>query len=134
MGLGKLAKRVCRQLEQLVTIVRCVGKHHKELLHEICDHFDAHGMEVLHADIDQEGGQDVHSFYITRCEEGAGAEPKKLGAEERAALREVIQALFASHGVSGTVTVASGEHPTNEGRSPSVEGRQPSPAKPGRPV
>ena len=45
--------KLTSSLKARVNIVKCVGKHHKELLHEICDHFDAEQLEVISAGMDR---------------------------------------------------------------------------------
>jgi len=109
-----------QSLKARVNVVKCVGKHHKELLHEICDHFDAENLEVIHADIDQEEGEDVHTFYIKKTDEGV------IASNERSALKDVILGLYKSHSVAGVVSITTGDHP-----SPAFGN---APMSPGRPI
>ena len=65
MALAHSVPRLDQQQKQMINIVRCVGKHHKELLHEICDVLDAQECDVVHADMDTTTpGVDVNVFYI----------------------------------------------------------------------
>ena len=99
-------------VREQVNIVRCVGKHHKELLHEICDHFEAIGLVVMHADIDTDmRGRDVNVFYVRR-EDG-----RLFSDGERTELQKTLLGFYNTHSVDGDVTIEAAEHPGHSRQS-----------------
>ena len=104
MALAHSVPRLDPQTKKTITIVKCVGKHHKELLHEICDQFDEQGCDVVHGDIDTDtSGQEVDVFYIHKRDLTA------LSADERALMKDAINALYISHKVEGHVSIEQAE-------------------------
>ena len=103
MALAHSVPRLDMEQKQLISIVRCVGKHHKELLHEICDVLDEEACDVVHADMDTTTpGVDCNIFYIQHKDKTL------ISTEKRKQLKEQLQQLYASHKCSGEVTVELG--------------------------
>jgi len=89
-------------MRQTTSVVKCCGTHHKALLGEICDHFDSVQIEVIHMELDLEDGQDVSLFYIRKEDQTV------ISASEEDQIIAVLNALYKSHSVEGTVTIKSG--------------------------
>lgn len=89
--------------KERVSVVKCVGKHHKQLLGEICEYIDRSKCDVIHADMDTTSdGKDVNIFYISRTDSAV------ITAEQRAEIKQSITDMFASHAVTAQVSVISG--------------------------
>jgi len=82
-----------------VCIVTVVGEHHKAVLHEICDHFYKKEMVVLNAEVDKQGENDTHLFYIEKKTTGPFGE----GAQKT--LAEELRNICRSHDFDGEVAV-----------------------------
>jgi len=97
-------------------IVKCSGKHHKDLLHEMVDHYaDAH-LEVLHAEIDEEGGEEVILFWIKREDDMV------IAASQREEIQEKLMSLYSSHSVTANIQIGDMDDWRN---NPSLVGMHP---------
>ena len=104
MALAHSVPRLDSNAKKKISVVKCVGKHHKELLHEICSTFDANGCDVVHGDIDTDAsGQEIDVFYIQKRDATA------LNDQERLTIKTAIQAQYASHKVEGKVIIEQGD-------------------------
>lgn len=88
---------------EVAIIVKCSGTHHKDLLHEMIDHFTEVELEVLHAEIDQENGEEVILFWLQHENE------EKIQANERVALKQKIKKIYEHHGASSKVVIGGEE-------------------------
>merc|ERR1719409_1686444 len=79
--LHTLPKLNAAQKESAI-IVKCSGKHHKDLLHEMIDHFTDELLEVLHAEVDDENGEEVILFWLKHEHDD-----KRLDQQEKVALK-----------------------------------------------
>jgi len=110
MALVHTVPKLNNDQRESVLVVKCTGKHHKELLHEICDHFDVSNLEVLHAEVDHEDGQDVNIFYIKR------ADGSVMSEKQSAQLSIDIDGFYRSHGAEGKVTISKADDSTKASR------------------
>ena len=75
-----------------VSVVSSAGRHHKELLHAICDVIEENGYDVAHADLSQTtNGFDKNVFWI-RHKNGSA-----LNDSERGDLKAIIQNVYIRH-------------------------------------
>lgn len=101
--------------QEAISVVKCSGRHHKDMLHAVCDVIEAQKYDVIHADITPSStGFDKNTFYI-RHKEKAG----NLTFSERDALCKAIQGLYTdgrysnSDGLYVTVTGLAESAPTS---------------------
>jgi len=85
--------------KDIMCVVKCVGKHHKELLHEICDTIDAEELDVVHADMDVSEAGDINVFYVQKKDE------TPLTSDKRHALKAALSHLYDSHALPFEVEV-----------------------------
>jgi len=84
-----------------IHVIKCTGKHQKELLSNICDTIDEHDLEVMHADMHvDETGLDVNTFYVAPIGEGV-----KLDEAKRKELQDALAAVYADKQVQGQVQI-----------------------------
>jgi len=89
--------------KETAIIVKCSGTHHKDLLHEMIDHFTEEFLEVLYAEIDQENGEEVILFWLKHEDD------KKMEPAERFALKHAIKQIYAKHGANSKVVIGGEE-------------------------
>ena len=96
-----------------VCVVKCVGKHHKEMLHEICDLFaEDFKLDVLHAEVDVKDSGDEHIFYVERTDERyPDGSAKVVDRTMRHDLREAIRKIYGTHSFKGEVSVRPHQNP-----------------------
>ena len=96
-----------------VCVVKCVGKHHKEMLHEICDLFaEDFKLDVLHAEVDVKDSGDEHIFYVERTDERyPDGSAKVVDRTMRHDLREAIRKIYGTHNFKGEVSVRPHQNP-----------------------
>jgi hypothetical protein len=103
MSIVHTVPKLSSEQKESTLIVKCSGKHHKDVLHEMCDHFADISLEVLHAEIDEEHGQEVNLFWIRR-EDGV-----RIDEEAVEALRLKLKAIYAAHNVDGKILIGTNE-------------------------
>lgn len=111
MALVHTVPKLTKEQRESAIIVKCCGKHHKELLHEMCDFFDDNDLEVLHAEIDQEMGEDIILFWAQR------SDSMVISTDQRAEIKDGLTKLYSSHSARGRIQISSGE---DQKRRPSV--------------
>lgn len=101
-----------------IAVIKSTGKHHKELLHEICDLLAELKLDVLKAELDHHGETDENVFYVERRERtkmlpdsavNSGCHhntlPLHIGHSMRKDVRMKIIKLYEQHGVECNVSV-----------------------------
>jgi len=111
MALVHTVPKLSKEQRESAIIVKACGKHHKELLHEMCDFFDDNDLEVLHAEIDQEMGEDIILFWAQR------SDSMVISTDQRAEIKDGLTKLYSSHSTRGRIQISSGE---DQKRRPSV--------------
>lgn len=78
---------------EITTIVKCVGQHHKELTHLICDAIEEGNYDIVHADIvPGEKGFETNTFYIQHPHGESN-----LTDAERTTIQSTLEALYREH-------------------------------------
>uniref|UniRef100_A0A7S2NN70 Cation/H+ exchanger transmembrane domain-containing protein n=1 Tax=Haptolina brevifila TaxID=156173 RepID=A0A7S2NN70_9EUKA len=95
-----LPKFTAEQKESAI-IVKCSGKSHQSVLHELVEYFAEDDYEVLHAEIDSDHDQQVIIFWLKR-EDAAF-----IYHEERAEIKKKLLAIYDKKEVHANVEIAS---------------------------
>jgi len=104
--LHTLPKLTSAQKESAI-IVKCSGKHHKDLLHEMIDHFTEEMLEVLHAEVDDENGEEVILFWLKHEHDD-----KRLDQKEKVALKAKLKDIYVKHGLNEHKVIVGGDDDT----------------------
>jgi len=100
--------------EESVSVIRCAGPHHPDLLSEIMDVFHRDKYDVLHSELDTNcNGVEEHVLYVEKNSKEAATSQMRLQ------LRTQIDELYKRHGFGGTskekAYTISVRHPGPEG-------------------
>ena len=107
-----------------ISVVKCVGKHHKDILHEITDLIDEQSFDVIHADFStSNAGVETNTLYIHKKDAGL------TSRDERELLKDAIKAKYGSLSLDGKISVTPANH-----LSPSMTSTDPKEKPPASPL